>query len=100
MPADDTTARGDTDLETTHLNAVLDETVLDDRRPDAAGGGAEDPGAGDPAAEAEPGEEWPPREWRETTRSAGHRQALYVALGMVAVFAVLVAVAIWASHNG
>ena len=30
-------------------------------------------------------EEWPPREWRETTRAAGHRQALYVTLGMVAV---------------
>jgi hypothetical protein len=48
----------------------------------------------------EPVEEWPPREWRETTRSAGHRQALYVALGMVAIFAALVVVAIWASHNG
>ena len=48
----------------------------------------------------EPQEEWPPREWRETTRSAGHRQALYVTLGMVAIFAVLVVVAIWASHNG
>lgn len=48
----------------------------------------------------EPQEEWPPREWRETTRAAGHRQALYVALGMVAIFAVLVVVAIWASHNG
>ena len=45
-------------------------------------------------------EEWPPREWRETTRAAGHRQALYVALGMVAIFAVLVIVAIWGSHNG
>jgi hypothetical protein len=45
-------------------------------------------------------EEWPPREWRETTRAAGHRQALYVTLGMVAIFAVLVVVAIWASHNG
>ena len=45
-------------------------------------------------------EEWPPREWRETTRAAGHRQALYVALGMVAIFAVLVVVAIWGSHNG
>jgi hypothetical protein len=45
-------------------------------------------------------EEWPPREWRETTRAAGHRQALYVALGMVAIFAVLVTVAIWGSHNG
>lgn len=48
----------------------------------------------------EPLEEWPPREWRETTRAAGHRQALYVTLGMVAIFAVLVVVAIWASHNG
>jgi hypothetical protein len=48
----------------------------------------------------EPQEEWPPREWRETTRSAGHRQALYVTLGMVAIFAVLVVVAVWASHNG
>lgn len=45
-------------------------------------------------------EEWPPRAWRETTRAAGHRQALYVALGMVAIFAVLVIVAIWGSHNG
>jgi hypothetical protein len=45
-------------------------------------------------------EEWPPREWRETTRAAGHRQALYVSLGMVAIFAVLVVVAIWASHKG
>lgn len=45
-------------------------------------------------------EEWPPREWRETSRAAGHRQALYVALGMVAIFAVLVVVAIWGSHNG
>ena len=45
-------------------------------------------------------EEWPPREWRETSRSAGRRQALYVALGMVAIFVVLVVVAIWASHNG
>lgn len=45
-------------------------------------------------------EEWPPREWRETTRAAGRRQAMYVALGMVAIFAVLVVVAIWGSHNG
>jgi hypothetical protein len=45
-------------------------------------------------------QEWPPREWRETTRSAGHKQALYVSLGMVAIFAVLVVLAIWASHNG
>jgi hypothetical protein len=48
----------------------------------------------------EPQEEWPPREWRETTRAAGHRQALYVALGMVAIFAILVVLSIWASHNG
>lgn len=45
-------------------------------------------------------EEWPPREWRETTRAAGRRQAMYVALGMVVVFAVIVVIAIWASHNG
>ena len=45
-------------------------------------------------------EEWPPREWRETTRAAGRRQALYVALGMIVIFAVLVVVAIWGSHNG
>jgi hypothetical protein len=45
-------------------------------------------------------EEWPPREWRETTRSAGHKQALYVSLGMLAIFAVLVVLAIWASKNG
>lgn len=48
----------------------------------------------------EPQDEWPPREWRETSRAAGHRQALYVALGMVAIFAVLVVVAMWAAHNG
>ena len=45
-------------------------------------------------------EEWPPREWRETTRSAGHRQALYVTLSMVAMFAILVAVNIWGSKQG
>lgn len=45
-------------------------------------------------------EEWPPRAWRETTRSAGHRQAGLVALAMLAMFAVLVFLAIWASHNG
>ncbi|HEX4789901.1 MAG TPA: hypothetical protein VH372_15650 [Actinospica sp.] len=45
-------------------------------------------------------EEWPPRAWRETTRSAGHRQAAYVSLAMLAMFGVLVLVAIWASHNG
>ena len=45
-------------------------------------------------------EEWPPREWRETTRSAGQRQALYVALAMVVMFGVLVAVNIWGAKNG
>jgi hypothetical protein len=45
-------------------------------------------------------EEWPPREWRETTRAAGRRQALYVSLGMLVMFGVLVLIAIWASHNG
>jgi hypothetical protein len=45
-------------------------------------------------------EEWPPRAWRETTRAAGRRQALYVSLGMLVMFGVLVLIAIWASHNG
>ena len=45
-------------------------------------------------------EEWPPRAWRETTRSAGHKQALYVSLAMLVMFGVLVFIAIWASHNG
>jgi hypothetical protein len=45
-------------------------------------------------------EVWPPRAWRETTRSAGHKQALYVSLGMLAIFAALVVLAIWASKNG
>jgi hypothetical protein len=45
-------------------------------------------------------EEWPPRAWRETTRQAGHRQALNVTLAMFAMFGVLVFVAIWASHKG
>jgi hypothetical protein len=54
----------------------------------------------DGAERREPQEEWPPREWRETTRAAGHRQALYVTLGMVAIFAALVVLSIWASHNG
>ena len=54
-----------------------------------------------PPAEPRPAvEEWPPREWRETTRSAGHRQALYVALAMVAMFGVLVAVNIWGAKQG
>lgn len=57
-------------------------------------------GTPDDARSPEPQEEWPPREWRETTRSAGQRQALYVALGMIAIFAVLVVLATWASHNG
>ena len=45
-------------------------------------------------------EEWPPRAWRETTRSAGHKQARNVTLAMLAMFGVLVFIAIWASHNG
>ena len=45
-------------------------------------------------------EEWPPRAWRETTRSAGPKQAMYDSLGMLAMFGVLVVVAIWGSHNG
>ena len=52
------------------------------------------------AAAQEAVEEWPPRAWRETTRAAGHKQALYVTLGMLAMFGVLVFVAIWGSHNG
>lgn len=117
MPADDTNTRGDADLETTHLNPVLEETVFDNSVLDssalkdtASGNGAlEDAAAHSAQPEAAQGggdvepeheEEWPPREWRETTRSAGHRQAAYVALGMVAVFAVIVVIAIWASHNG
>ncbi len=52
------------------------------------------------AAAPEPVEEWPPREWRETTRSAGHRQAALVALAMLVMFGALVLLAIWASHNG
>jgi hypothetical protein len=53
-----------------------------------------------PGTPSEAVEEWPPRAWRETTRSAGHRQALYVSLAMLAMFGVLVLVAIWASHQG
>ena len=53
-----------------------------------------------PADGAPAVEEWPPREWRETTRSAGQRQALYVALAMVVMFGVLVAVNIWGARNG
>ena len=53
-----------------------------------------------PSAAQEAEEEWPPRAWRETTRAAGHKQALYVTLGMLAMFGVLVFVAIWGSHNG
>jgi hypothetical protein len=45
-------------------------------------------------------EEWPPREWRETSRSAGHRQALYVTVAMIAIFVVLVLVNTWGSHQG
>ena len=51
-----------------------------------------------PSDDAE--EEWPPRAWRETTRAAGHRQALFVSLAMLVMFGVLVLIAIWASHNG
>jgi hypothetical protein len=53
----------------------------------------------EPPSDAVP-EEWPPRAWRETTRSAGHKQAMYVSLGMLAIFAVLVLLAIWAAKNG
>lgn len=49
---------------------------------------------------AEPVEEWPPREWRETTRAAGHRQALFVMLAMLVMFGVLSLVAVWAAHKG
>lgn len=52
------------------------------------------------AAAQEEEEEWPPRAWRETTRSAGHKQARNVMLAMLAMFGVLVFVAIWGSHNG
>jgi hypothetical protein len=45
-------------------------------------------------------EEWPPRAWRETTRSAGQKQARNVSLAMLAMFAILVFVAIWGSKNG
>jgi hypothetical protein len=51
-------------------------------------------------APPEPVEEWPPREWRETTRAAGHRQALIVALSMLLMFGALSLLAVWASHNG
>jgi hypothetical protein len=115
MAADEPTPRGDADLETTHLNPLLDRTVLDNPTApenstvlDSAdddgaphGGSTRDAASGDQEPGAEQAEEeWPPREWRETTRAAGHRQAAYVALGMVVIFAVLVLVAIWASHNG
>jgi hypothetical protein len=56
-----------------------------------------------PTAAAPPApqqEEWPPREWRETTRSAGHKQALYVSLAMLVMFGALTVLAVWASHNG
>lgn len=55
------------------------------------------PTAEEPADERE---EWPPREWRETTRAAGHRQALYVSVAMLVMFGALTLLAIWASHNG
>lgn len=109
MAADEPTTRGDADLEATHLNPLLDRTVLDytalDRTvlDDAARRNGSDGDATSQEREAGSGEveeEWPPREWRETTRAAGQRQAAYVALGMVVIFAVLVLIAIWASHNG
>ena len=50
--------------------------------------------------ENEVDDEWPPRSWRETTRKAGHRQALNVTLAMLGMFGVLVFVAIWGSHQG
>jgi hypothetical protein len=62
--------------------------------------GAAEPADPDGFEEPEPVEEWPPREWRETTRSAGHRQAGWVVLSMVVMFGILVFVAIWGSHNG
>jgi len=61
------------------------DAVPEQRRPDETG---------------EAVEEWPPRAWRETTRSAGHRQALYISLGMVVIFVVLVLVNTWGSHQG
>ena len=60
----------------------------------------QDPSPETPSAAEPEAEEWPPRAWRETTRHAGHRQALYVTLAMLAMFGVLVFVAIWGSHNG
>jgi hypothetical protein len=56
--------------------------------------------AADAPAQPPVEEEWPPREWREATRSAGHKQAGYVTLAMLVMFGALVAVAIWAAHNG
>lgn len=53
-----------------------------------------------PSSADEPVEEWPPRAWRETTRSAGHKQAMYVSLAMLVMFAALTLLAIWASHHG
>jgi len=62
---------------------------------------SDEPGGAQQAQDVQaPAEEWPPREWRETTRSAGHRQALYIALGMIAIFVVLVLVATWGKNNG
>lgn len=58
------------------------------------------PPAAAAAQDAEPVEEWPPREWRETTRAAGHRQALFVMVAMLAMFGVLSLVAVWAAHKG
>jgi hypothetical protein len=61
----------------------------------------QDPSSETPsAAVQQQEEEWPPRAWRETTRQAGHKQALYVTLAMLAMFGILVFVAIWGSKNG
>jgi hypothetical protein len=56
--------------------------------------------AGGTIPDRPPVEEWPPRAWRETTRSAGHRQALYVVLSIVLMFVILTFVNIWGSHQG
>jgi hypothetical protein len=77
---------------------VEDEIVRRDAVPAQAG--SADMDELDEFEDQEPVEEWPPREWRETTRSAGHRQAAWVTLAMLAMFGVLVFVAIWGSHNG
>ncbi|MBR7839152.1 hypothetical protein KDL01_38170 [Actinospica durhamensis] len=71
---------------------------VQDQTPATADSAADAPAVEDAAPK--PVEEWPPREWRETTRSAGHRQAAIVAGAMLVMFAALVVLAIWASHNG